>query len=1186
MKTINPKHYFKTSAVTKSVEELIKGPVSDLIGVSDDAAKVLFKINIKSVFDLAFSDIFKSAVYIAGIDDQNSGIAKTKQIPREVLDDSVDTTNIETIKSLGIKAIRGIGDVASKEMKESMAIATIRDLALWPPFLAAQTVVNHQYGLGINNLADPESPQDLVPKTGEYPVEVVNYHSVVLIKAPGIGNQNYKPLEKSGKIKFNFENRTTGFTEPGFGALLSFSQKWYVEGITNGSLLRSIPLAPGESTKVAVIDWRSSSTGSTLEDISQTERLSNSITQKRALEEIASATAHELQAGSSEIDTTGDTETTSEGGWGFAIFQGGGGQYTESDVDTNTTAFTTSEGTKDISSQMQQKIDNSTQQKSFSARNKRASVVTEIRDTESETITTRTVTNYNHMHALTMQYWQVVQIYRTEVHLSNFRRCLFIPLEVFDFTDERIIARFKTILIRTALNSITKELLLATNSKVNVRFTAKPYFESITEAKKRAIEKAKFKMKFTILNRLGFITDFNLNLKSWSMNSEVLLYNLKWETNESNALKSIKITSEDGLVTEISNNGVGFSNDRVNPDIAEPISLSRIDNIMAVFDNLASEYTQELTLKFKLFGNRFQGLTLKFFVEKNKTSIKILEIDQPIASNELSELLNENSLYYSQQIWLNADVHFLILQLSQYSYKGKPVVESIDPKPVAVAGNCLGFIWHNTEDKEWKDWVEKNINLDKVTTQKIALPTDGVFGEAVLGRFNSAEKLDITRFWNWQDSPIPFTAPDISPIQAGQHQASQPQQPGSLDAPVVNIMNPPALPDPTGMQGILQALVTTNLFRDMSGITQAAAMANTVTNASSQSAIAAGQQLASNLNAQVEFAKSLVSLIPMLFGLPPLSVPGGKNISTAGAAFNAAQNLDLQSGSQNSQAPNPSALTPSDSSSADNLGTITASTRGETGRVMDMITGVGTLRGVPIDFIRNAITGQVPSASDDTTEFVRIIGDPLGTSPQSIELTDLLVTHIKNRTKVPDSNGICVDACYQYLMDALKENHIQIFLLHDFPHGFPHIVTHGDGILPGLSFIKLFYSNPDNINWQGLPSACRGKGPVGAMLFADLIANRNDGITISKNKWPNNMVPGTLLQLWTNENAFEDVRDTGKTLRIGHAPIFLAYKDDDPNSDTIIVADQYNLSTEYTYPIYGLKYVIAAKPGKIELVKV
>jgi hypothetical protein len=46
----------------------------------------------------------------------------------------------------------------------------------------------------------------------------------------------------------------------------------------------------------------------------------------------------------------------------------------------------------------------------------------------------------------------------------------------------------------------------------------------------------------------------------------------------------------------------------------------------------------------------------------------------------------------------------------------------------------------------------------------IALPTRGVLGEAVLGHCQSAEKIDLTRFWNWQDAPAD-TAPGIGMVQ-------------------------------------------------------------------------------------------------------------------------------------------------------------------------------------------------------------------------------------------------------------------------------------------------------------------------------------------------------------------------------------------------------------------------------------
>lgn len=45
-------------------------------------------------------------------------------------------------------------------------------------------------------------------------------------------------------------------------------------------------------------------------------------------------------------------------------------------------------------------------------------------------------------------------------------------------------------------------------------------------------------------------------------------------------------------------------------------------------------------------------------------------------------------------------------------------------------------------------------NNFRVPTTTISLPTNGMIGEAVLGETNVSEEIDITRFWNWQDSPI------------------------------------------------------------------------------------------------------------------------------------------------------------------------------------------------------------------------------------------------------------------------------------------------------------------------------------------------------------------------------------------------------------------------------------------------
>src|SRR5262249_11194621 len=71
----------------------------------------------------------------------------------------------------------------------------------------------------------------------------------------------------------------------------------------------------------------------------------------------------------------------------------------------------------------------------------------------------------------------------------------------------------------------------------------------------------------------------------------------------------------------------------------------------------------------------------------------------------------------------------------------------------------------------------------------IALPTRGVLGEAVLGRCSSAEKIDLTRFWNWADAPA-GTAPAIAPVTLP---TATPSIAGGLTAPNTLTNLPPLI---------------------------------------------------------------------------------------------------------------------------------------------------------------------------------------------------------------------------------------------------------------------------------------------------------------------------------------------------------------------------------------------------------
>src|SRR5690606_17063672 len=115
---------------------------------------------------------------------------------------------------------------------------------------------------------------------------------------------------------------------------------------------------------------------------------------------------------------------------------------------TTTTASSSSWslGNRSVAASMSQNINDRTEQHSTSVRNRGATAVREVSQSEHEQVSTRIVANYNHMHALTIQYYEIVQVYRVATRLHTAERCLFIPVERILFSGpngDQLIDRFR-----------------------------------------------------------------------------------------------------------------------------------------------------------------------------------------------------------------------------------------------------------------------------------------------------------------------------------------------------------------------------------------------------------------------------------------------------------------------------------------------------------------------------------------------------------------------------------------------------------------------------------------------------------------------------------------------------------------------------------------------------------------------
>ena len=868
----------------KSVLE--KSP-SILLGISQSAADALDKVGISSVFDLASSMVFANAVDICLLAESGQGrFAATGKVPHDALRNGYD----KLLTDLPLQPISILSTDSPKTELVALAaaidIASIRDLAVWPPYRTAQELLDRVYNpLPITGVLDLEAPADLIPANGQYPTERVQYEVLLFDQFVGgrtpskvsvLGNggtsngglPSPRILGSEGPLDMSeLLAGVQGYDRPAIGGVLTFTQSWYTKGLALGSLIHGVALAPGESTKIAMIDWSRRTRTSATESIQENELLTSDVARSRAIHEITSAVAHETQSGTSGATNLANATQSGEstGSAGFRDpslnpfdFRMPGVTTSGTSSGTSTgftlaTSWSTSSGDRNVGADLSQDIVDRTQQESHSARNRRASIVKEVSQQESESISTRTLTNYNHMHALTVEYYEVVQLYRTVVELSKADRCLFVPLKVINFENRAVINRFRRIIAAAGLNPEVQALGILEPDHVAVvapnrvkpwdprslkeLSTATSEFVGTQESTAITLPKripAPIRFTFTV----GFWEDAPIDQAVVTLTSgESYTFALEDYAEASNAWNPRFQMDRNFFDRE--KNGHNFS------------ELARIEFVKK---SGSESYEGDLTFGLAFNGDFATlvdsiGATLRSTIKvpKETAQFTVFEFIESIGNDDFRRHLKDNALYYSQVVWRALDPATIGILLSGYMWpvggQVKPLVELVDPTPVAIVANYLVLRISGDDANEHAAWLDKKkIIIGSRREDQVPVPSGGVFAEAVLGRFNSAEKLDITRFWNWQDSPIPFQAPEIAAIQAGSRRDTDTTLPGQLGAPVLNIVNPPALPDPQGMGAVLAAIQNGNMFRDMSGLAATIGLA--------QAGLAGAQQGATDAAAQ------------------------------------------------------------------------------------------------------------------------------------------------------------------------------------------------------------------------------------------------------------------------------------------------------------------------------------------------
>lgn len=688
-------------------------------------------------------------------------------------------------------------------------------------------------------------------------------------------------LNADNAIQWDGDLTTAQATTIAHGHVLRFKQEWVADGYSMGNLLYSLPLAPGQKKQLAVVDWERREVTSLEESRISADRIDASLDRDRDISEIVSATLSESTRGGSSSSTGGFG-----GGLGIAAIippvggllgVGGGFASADSEAWQNSSRKTSANA-------LNQLRDRTTQSAS-SVRSQRTSVVHTVAQGERVTATTESVANYNHCHAITIQYFEVLRHLLVRQRLVDVQECLLVPMLMSWFTRDKALRWRNTLagsvarqlrggfdaLERIDAGYVGSDLPLGRYADENLETVEGDLTIRFQITRPRDKDDA-FDPNgwMPLLKLFGFDpADFYAqHLQDQKFKDKIFLDQLgsRIASNLVSALRVSAVRADDSEVnlkldpTLVST----FANDRslslslrmtssLPPIHRADIKAIRISaklelpGLPFVFDVLPAGsrvIVESGSLRYRT-AHLSDALFRDAFIRNDLTGFDDVRIETPLNRQELrnpreedKELarnlldhLNENIERFHHEVWrkLSDDRRYMLLDgFEAPNSGGRSVASVVENELVGIVGNSLilpvarGFHLDPTFNQDVEnpvDLLEHYEPNTPIEPSRVAIPTRGVYAEAVMGACNSCEVIDETRFWRWEESPIPDSPTQLLPVSTDTRRAAPADvTPTELPSPIIAMQNAPAAPDPTGLGAALSLLGQSGVFRDITGL--------------------------------------------------------------------------------------------------------------------------------------------------------------------------------------------------------------------------------------------------------------------------------------------------------------------------------------------------------------------------------
>lgn len=214
----------------------------------------------------------------------------------------------------------------------------------------------------------------------------------------------------------------------GLGYVLRCSQNWKFQGLALGDLVYSLPLAPGEQQQIVVEEQTTTLRVTETEAVfgaasSQASSASDESTQAN----FQSAFRQAAQGGSSYTSAS-ETGSMSVGGGLLGILGGPSGSLGETVSGGSTNNWM--DGLQNYASNASQSVQTYSEQQSLTQRRAQRTAMRMASSSESTAVTTKTITNHNKLHALTMQYFEVLRLFDVRTTYDGVTLVCLVPLDI------------------------------------------------------------------------------------------------------------------------------------------------------------------------------------------------------------------------------------------------------------------------------------------------------------------------------------------------------------------------------------------------------------------------------------------------------------------------------------------------------------------------------------------------------------------------------------------------------------------------------------------------------------------------------------------------------------------------------------------------------------------------------------